>query len=516
MSSYGSSDEEASLSLRRRGSGLGGSRTREPNRELFELQANQADEVVENYIDAYHGAFRGRTTLTESIYTEVTDQAEQLEELQGVVRNMIEHTNDEQLLCNLVILFDHLGDILTKHQELVREFADKLEQQASTTSTSSTSTSTSAAPIHTPQPSADDWERFPPLESGSHSSSGSWIDDDEILISTTTTTTTASTSSTAPSAEPGFESTSTRNLGTSLRLALDQSTKMKSGGLLEQEKAVTCPICYCDIPVSQVFSFVTCDHFYCLDCIREYYKTAAAEGRLLNIRCPTPDCETQVQFEDIQGVMDREWCEKFQDFALLAFMRLDPTTRWCPKPNCNTAVMVDVDPNDPTTKKVSCPKCSHEYCYGCGLEYHGDTTCEVFKKVAGDNTADDRFAKWASGKAKRCPKCNIFIEKNEGCNHMTCSSCQHQWCWLCMGDYSSSHYSEGRCAGRQFSAEVEDHVFTLDAGGRVIARRRRRPWRTTKKALKVTGITMGVIAVTPLVIVGAVVVAPFLPLILKD
>ena len=40
--------------------------------------------------------------------------------------------------------------------------------------------------------------------------------------------------------------------------------------------------------------------------------------------------------------------------------------------------------------------------------------------------------------------------KNEGCNHMTCVSCQYQWCWLCEGKYTYGHYNEGKCKGYQF------------------------------------------------------------------
>jgi len=34
-----------------------------------------------------------------------------------------------------------------------------------------------------------------------------------------------------------------------------------------------------------------------------------------------------------------------------------------------------------------------------------------------------------------------MIEKTAGCNHMTCKVCRHEFCWLCGGNYSSSHFS---------------------------------------------------------------------------
>lgn len=54
---------------------------------------------------------------------------------------------------------------------------------------------------------------------------------------------------------------------------------------------------------------------------------------------------------------------------------------------------------------------------------------------------------------KQCPNCEIIIEKDEGCNHMTCVSCNHQFCWLCMEKYTNDHfaiYNVRGCPGMRF------------------------------------------------------------------
>jgi len=37
-------------------------------------------------------------------------------------------------------------------------------------------------------------------------------------------------------------------------------------------------------------------------------------------------------------------------------------------------------------------------------------------------------------KLQRCSKCERWVEKNTGCNHMTCI-CSHEFCYVCGADY---------------------------------------------------------------------------------
>ncbi|PKU38231.1 e3 ubiquitin-protein ligase arih2 [Limosa lapponica baueri] len=53
----------------------------------------------------------------------------------------------------------------------------------------------------------------------------------------------------------------------------------------------------------------------------------------------------------------------------------------------------------------------------------------------------DKYRRYLFRDYVECPKCNICIEKNGGCNHMQCSKCKHDFCWMCLGDWKT-HGSE--------------------------------------------------------------------------
>jgi hypothetical protein len=46
------------------------------------------------------------------------------------------------------------------------------------------------------------------------------------------------------------------------------------------------------------------------------------------------------------------------------------------------------------------------------------------------------------GNTKPCPSCNTRIEKDGGCNHMSCTKCNFQFCWIC-GHEWETHNGEG-------------------------------------------------------------------------
>jgi len=38
-----------------------------------------------------------------------------------------------------------------------------------------------------------------------------------------------------------------------------------------------------------------------------------------------------------------------------------------------------------------------------------------------------------------CPACQFLLEKISGCDHITCTNCSYEFCWICHASYSPGH-----------------------------------------------------------------------------
>ncbi|KAH3764211.1 E3 ubiquitin-protein ligase RNF19A [Pelomyxa schiedti] len=208
-----------------------------------------------------------------------------------------------------------------------------------------------------------------------------------------------------------------------------------------------CPICFTDVPLNELFVLDTCFHRYCTQCMQEYLTTNIFSG-VTQLKCPNPSCKEDVTRQEVKSVVDRRTYDKFEEFELKAVLNTIPNLRWCPQPNCTNAVIV----TGGLMARCNNLRCRFTFCIKCRDEWHADISCEQYQKWKVDNSsADSRYKDWIKEHSKPCPRCQTQIEKNGGCNHMTCKHCTYEFCWLCMGKTDSNHYSTGPCAGKQFT-----------------------------------------------------------------
>ena len=122
-------------------------------------------------------------------------------------------------------------------------------------------------------------------------------------------------------------------------------------------------------------------------------------------------------------------------------------------------------------------KCSldHKFCFGCGLDVdHQPAICPIVKLWLKKCADDSETANWIQANTKECPKCQATIEKNGGCNHMTCKKCKYEVglraCPLWLAGYCAS-CAAGNPADMLYRDVMLATAVLLDLHGRVVGAR---------------------------------------------
>jgi len=108
-------------------------------------------------------------------------------------------------------------------------------------------------------------------------------------------------------------------------------------------------------------------------------------------------------------------------------------------------------------KRVTCV-CGNSFCFACAQEDHEPAACESVRVWHIKNKSDGENVNWILSNCKICPQCKVAIEKNQGCNHMTCRNCRHEFCWLCKANWN------GHNACNTFGDAKTEEQKAQDAG----------------------------------------------------
>ena len=66
---------------------------------------------------------------------------------------------------------------------------------------------------------------------------------------------------------------------------------------------------------------------------------------------------------------------------------------------------------------------------------HAPFPCSLVSNFLENSNSITRSSMWMIANSKKCVQCQKHIEKNGGCNHMTCKLCGKEFCWLCLSNW---------------------------------------------------------------------------------
>ncbi|XP_025093474.1 uncharacterized protein LOC112563582 isoform X2 [Pomacea canaliculata] len=250
---------------------------------------------------------------------------------------------------------------------------------------------------------------------------------------------------------------------------------------------VECNICTTVFQAADEPVHMTCAHQFCRDCWEKYLTMKIQEGDAHHITCPAFNCPMLVPVEIIENIVSRDMALRYLQFDIKAFVDSNPDMKWCPYPGCGRAVKLpelsglasstprtrNTLPSD-TSRSVDCGA-AHYFCWECQGEAHEPCSCENWvkwqqkiadikpEKLSGTEEETEMAANclWLVTNSKPCPNCKSPIQKNEGCNHMKCSKCKHDFCWVCLEQWKRHNSSTGgyfKCNRYEVVKKVEEQA----------------------------------------------------------
>lgn len=186
-----------------------------------------------------------------------------------------------------------------------------------------------------------------------------------------------------------------------------------------------CPVCLEPVTEKLGITNLACGHCYCDNCWRYYFEMKIKNNVSTEISCMTLKCDLLVPEDIVLSIVNKQILKKqYQDLAIRKYIESHPLLRFCPGANCNAVIQF----KECLAKKAKCIWCKLSFCIKCGNDHHAPANCETFKKWLTKLSDKTNLPH----DVKRCPKCCILIQKDGGCDYMTCWKCKFEFCWVCL------------------------------------------------------------------------------------
>lgn len=210
--------------------------------------------------------------------------------------------------------------------------------------------------------------------------------------------------------------------------------------------------CYiCTAPRDNTFFGLKCGHFFCGDCWVAYLENKLEDVlTCISSTCPQEGCNYVIPENVFKIFIKGPRIKEFEKVIYKNFTDNNVDMKWCPAPDCGICVRSLTH----FGKEITC-ECGNVFCFKCGREGHRPCQCELVEAWIVKNNSESENVKWLQANTKKCPGCHKFIEKNQGCNHMTCrkeaGGCGFEFCWICMGEWKPHGSNYYQC--NQFNTE---------------------------------------------------------------
>ncbi|XP_054645542.1 E3 ubiquitin-protein ligase RNF14-like [Dunckerocampus dactyliophorus] len=265
-----------------------------------------------------------------------------------------------------------------------------------------------------------------------------------------------------------------------------------------QSTGFDCSVCFMSYLGSECVQIQECGHVFCQPCLAEFCKLQITEGNVHGVTCAQAGCTALPTPAQVESLVGEELFSRYDRLLLQSTLDCMADVMYCPRTACASPVILDK-----ASSVALCSVCGFAFCVSCKKTYHGTDDCKatgMLKKpkkndpqqgdadlpqsIDGMTALWDDYASgskqrkrllesrygreslrgtledflsedWITFNSKNCPYCFCRIQKNMGCNIMTCTQCRRQFCWACLTRLSyqsaSKHFQDSECSLYQYN-----------------------------------------------------------------
>ncbi|KAL0227395.1 hypothetical protein P9112_014719 [Eukaryota sp. TZLM1-RC] len=189
-----------------------------------------------------------------------------------------------------------------------------------------------------------------------------------------------------------------------------------------------CTICMSDKPNSEDWSVKmtpACDHerTCCDDCIRRHVKEELiSKNGFRDVPCLHSSCKATMTFDTLKRCLSVDDLQRYELRLLTRCLESEAKFKWCSGTDCQWgAILEDVEPH----QTVFCSSCFSQTALNTNGEWKTESTCNGYYVGFHQSAEEKTNLCYINAKTKPCPSCKHAIEKDGGCDHITCVSCRY-------------------------------------------------------------------------------------------
>jgi len=176
----------------------------------------------------------------------------------------------------------------------------------------------------------------------------------------------------------------------------------------------------------------------CNECLARHVEAEVrSKGNFTTIKCPQSGCGAEMEHHKVQQWAIASVFETYDQLKLRDYLQKNDEFRWCSHNTCGSGQL-----HHGASQVMRCFKCRRKTCFTHRCRWHKNRTCSQYDQDAAacEEVALLQALQKGAG-IKQCPQCRQGIQKNDGCDHMTCkkpAGCGFQFCWRCEAPYDGS------------------------------------------------------------------------------